>query len=134
VPCRLVNKYRQIKVIRRLRLTVILQEESYVYWTVHHLDSSIKRDQLDITCFIISLFNAQHVSDVNTSIPRSLRLICYFMGCIGLVRCVLVLRCGFAGVVWYPDAGYFSLHTGTTPPQPNHNITPTHIVPEQYNP
>ena len=30
---------------------------SYVYWTVHHLDSWIKRDQLDVTCFIISLFN-----------------------------------------------------------------------------
>ena len=28
----------------------------------------------------------------------------------------------------------FSLHTGTTPPQPNHNVTPTHIEPEQYNP
>jgi len=27
----------------------------------------IKRDQLDVTCFIISLFNAQHVSDVLTS-------------------------------------------------------------------
>ena len=38
--------------------------------------ASIKRDQLDVTCFIISLFNAQHVSDVNTSILRSLRLIC----------------------------------------------------------
>jgi len=25
-------------------------------------------DQLDVTCFIISLFNAQHVSDINTSI------------------------------------------------------------------
>jgi len=49
---------------------------SYVYWTVHHLDSSIKIDQLDITCFIISLFNAQHVSNVITSILRSLQLIC----------------------------------------------------------
>jgi len=29
----------------------------------------------------------------------------YFMGCIVLVRCVLVLRCGLAGVVWYPYAG-----------------------------
>jgi len=38
----------------------------YVYWTMHHLDSWIKRDQLDVTCFIISLFNAQHVSDVST--------------------------------------------------------------------
>ena len=35
----------------------------------------IKRDQFDVTCFIISLFNAQYVSDVNTSILRSLRLI-----------------------------------------------------------
>jgi len=47
----------------------------YVYWTVHHLDSWIKRDQLDATCFIITLFSAQHVSDVNTSLLRSLRLI-----------------------------------------------------------
>jgi len=39
--------------------------ESYVYWTPHHLDSWIKGDQLDTTCFIISLFNPQHVSDVN---------------------------------------------------------------------
>jgi len=59
----------------------IMQVESrvynwyYVYWTVHHLDSWVKRDQLDVTCFIISLFNAQHVLDVNTYILRSLRLI-----------------------------------------------------------
>jgi len=37
----------------------------------------------------------------------------YFMDCIVLLRCVLVLRCGLAGVVWYPDAGC-SLHTDTT--------------------
>ena len=29
----------------------------------------------------------------------------YFMCCIALVRCVLVLWCGSAGVVWYPYAG-----------------------------
>ena len=29
-----------------------LKYASYVYWTVHHLDSWIKRDQLDITCFL----------------------------------------------------------------------------------
>jgi len=46
---------------------------------------------------------------------------------------VLVLRCGLAGVVWYPDEG-FSLHTDTTPHQPNLNVTPTRIKPEQYNP
>ena len=28
-----------------------------------------------------------------------------FMSCIALVGCVLVLRCGSAGVVWYPYAG-----------------------------
>jgi len=55
------------------------------------------------------------------------------MGCIDLVRCVLLLRCGLVGVLWYPYAG-FSLHADTTPPQPNHNVTATHIVPEQYNP
>jgi len=31
---------------------------------------------------------------------------------------MLVLRCGLAGVVWYPDAG-FSLHPHTTPEQYN---------------
>jgi len=47
------------------------------------------------------------------------------MGCIALVQCVLVLRYGLAGVVWYPD---------TTPLQPNYNVTQTRIEPEQYNP
>ena len=61
--------------------------------------SWIKIDQLDVTCFIISLFNAQHVSDVNTSILRSLRLICWVISWVVL-----------------------------------HNVTPTRIEPEQYNP
>ena len=39
--------------------------------------SWIKRHQLDAICFFISLFNAKHFSDVNTSILRSLRLICW---------------------------------------------------------
>ena len=70
---------------------------SYVYWTVHGLDSWIKRDQLDVTCFFISLFNAQHVLGVNTSILRSLRLIC------GVISCVVLLLydvCWCYGVVW----------------------------------
>jgi len=29
---------------------------------------------------------------------------------------------------------HFSLHKDTTPLQPNHTVTPTHIEPEQYNP
>ena len=48
-------------------------------------DSRIKRDQLDVTCFFISLFNAQHVSDVNTSILRSLRLICWVISWVVLL-------------------------------------------------
>ena len=35
------------------------------------------------------------------------------MGCIGLVRCVLVLRCGLAVVVLQPAYGY---HTTTAKP------------------
>jgi len=78
--------------------------EPYVYWTVHHLDSWIKRDQLDVTCFIISSFNAQHVSDVNTSIPRSLRLICWVISWVALLWfdvcwCYVVVWLGWCGVV-----------------------------------
>ena len=35
----------------------------------------------------------------------------YFMGCIALVRCLLVLRCGSAGVEWYPYAGWSTTST-----------------------
>jgi len=83
----------------------------YVYWTVHHLDSWIKRDQLDVTFFIISLFNAQHVSDVNTFILRSLRLICWVFSWVVLLwfDVCWVLRCGLAGVLWYPHTGWSKL-------------------------
>ena len=60
-------------------------------------------------------------------------MLSYFVGYIDLVRCVLELRCGMAVVVRYPYSG-FSLHTDTTPPQPYHNVTPTHIEPDQCNP
>ena len=54
------------------------------------------------------LFNAQHVSDVNTSFLRSLRLICWVISWVVLLWfdvCV-VLCCGLAVVVWYPYAGW----------------------------
>ena len=60
----------------------------------------------------LALFFAQHVSNASTFIFRSLRL------CVGIL-------------LWYPYAG-FSLHKDTTPPQPNHTVTPTHIEPKQY--
>ena len=70
--------------IFKLNLANVLFD-SYVYWTVHHLDSWVKRDKLDVTCFIISIFNAQHVSDVNTSILRSLRLMCWVISWVVLI-------------------------------------------------
>jgi len=76
---------------------------------------------------IISWFNAQHVSDVNISILRSLWLICWVISWVVLLWFDV---CWCYGVVWLG----WSLHPDTTPPQPNHHVTPTHIVPEQYNP
>ena len=108
-----------------------LNSKSYVYWTVHHLDSWVKRDQLDATCFIISLFNAQHVSDVNTSILRSVRLICWVISWVVLLWfdvcwCYVAVWLWWCGIRMQAEA----LHTDTTPPQPNHNVTPTHIEPD----
>ena len=44
---------------------------------------------------------AQHVSDINISIVRSLRLFCRITALVVLflVRCVLEFRCGWVGVV-----------------------------------
>ena len=57
-------------------------------------------------CFIISLFTAQHVSNVSTSIFRSLRIIVdlfHVLYCSGSM-CVGV-AVWFGWVVWYPYAG-----------------------------
>jgi len=65
--------------------------------------SWVKRDQLDVTCFIISLLSAQHVSDVNTSILRSLRLMCWVISWIALIWfdvcwCYVVVWLGWCGI------------------------------------
>ena len=73
-----------------------------VYWTVHHLDSWIKIDQLDVTCFIISPFTAQHVSNVSTSIFRSLQLIVdlfHVLYCSGSMCVGVTVWFGWGGVV-----------------------------------
>ena len=65
--------------------------------------------QLDVTCFITSLFTAQHVSNVSTSIFRSLRLIVdlfHVLYCSGS-KCVGVTA-WFSWVVWCPYAGFSS--------------------------
>ena len=101
--------------------------ESYVYWTVHHLDSWVKRDQLDVTCFIISLFNVEHVSDVNTSILRSLRLICWVISEVVLIWfdvywCYVVVWLWWCGIRMQVEPAY---GYRTTPAKPQHN-TNTH--------
>ena len=92
-------------------------------------ESWIKRDQLDVTCFIISLFNAQRVSDVNTSILRSLRLICWVISWVVLLWydvcwCYVVVWLGWCGIRMQaealPASGYH-----TTPAKPHRN-TNTH--------
>ena len=114
---------------------------SYVYWTVYLLDSWIKRDQLDVTCFIISLFNAQNVSDFNTSILRSLRIICWVISWVVLLWfdvccCYVVVWLGWCGVVnlcrLQPASGY---HTIPDKPQRNTNTSnhsnTTHEITQQ---
>ena len=89
----------------------------------------VKRDQLDATCFIITLFSAEHVSDVNTSILRSLRLIRWVTSWVvsGSMYVGVTLQCGCGGVV---SVCRPSLYTDTTPPQPHCNVTPTYIEPD----
>ena len=54
---------------RQTRCTVLLINLFQLNYPLHSL---IKIDQLVVTCFIISLFTAQNVSNVSTSIFRSL--------------------------------------------------------------
>ena len=58
--------------------------------------------------------------------------------CSGSMCVGVTLWFGWGGVVsvcrlrhYMPQTAY-GYHT--TPPQPNHNVTPTHTEPEQYNP
>jgi len=55
--------------------------------------------------------------------------------CSGTMYVGVTLWFGWGGVVSGCKLKHcFSLHPDTTPPQPNHKVTPTYIVPEQYNP
>ena len=54
-----------------------------------------------VQCLLLNMFQML----VHPSSGASELLWIYFMCCIALVRCVLVLRCGSAGMVWCPYAG-----------------------------
>ena len=81
--------------------------------------SWIKTDQLGVTCFIISLFTTQHVSNVSTSIFRSLRLIVdLFHGlyCSGSMCVGVTVWFGWGGVVSLCRLKHcFGLHKDITP-------------------
>jgi len=64
----------------------------------------------------------QHVSDINVSIIRSLRLFCCIttLVVLFLVRCVLEFRCGWVGGVSVLQAAS-ACNTDTTPTQPHRN-------------
>jgi len=66
---------------------------------------------------------AQHVSDINISIIRSLRLCCWITTSVVLfsVRCVLEFRCGWVGVVSMLQALACNMDTNPTQPHRNSN-------------
>ena len=62
----------------------------------------INIDQLDVICFIMSLFTAQYVSNVSTSIFRRLRLIVdlfHVLNCPGSMCVGVTVWFGWGGVV-----------------------------------
>jgi len=123
-------------VVSRLRYNHL--RSSYNSASLHlSKDSWIKRDQLDATCFIISLFNVQRVSDVNTSILRGLRLMCCVISWVVMLWldvcwCYVVVWLGWCGIriqaealVLQPVYGY---HTTTAIPQRNTNTHRTRAI------
>jgi len=60
-----------------------------------------KRNNLMSLAISFHFLCAQHVSDINISIIRSLRLFCWIntLVVLFLVRCVLEFRCGWVGVI-----------------------------------
>ena len=73
---------------------------------MHHLDSWIKIDQLDVTCFIISLFTAQHVSNVSL---QELAIYCGFISCVvflwfDMCWCNRVVRLGWCVILMQAEA------------------------------
>ena len=79
----------------------------------------IKIDQLDVTCFFISLLIAQHVSNVNTSIFRSLRLICLVISWVVLLWfhvcwCYVVVWLGWCGIRMQASAEQYNPRKNST--------------------
>ena len=93
---------------------------SYVYWTVHHCDSWRIKDQLDVTCYFISLLNVLNI--FRTLIyPSSGACDCsvalaHWSYCSWFAVC---WKFGAVGFEWYPCCGL--KHTHATQTQPHQN-------------
>jgi len=74
---------------------------SYVHSTVCHCDSWRIKDQLDVTCCLFYFLYTQHVSNINISIIRSLRLCRWITTLVVLFsfRCVFEIWCSWVWVV-----------------------------------
>ena len=72
---------------------------------------------------------AQHVSDLNISIIRSLRLCCWITTSVVLfsVRCVLEIWCGWFWILFILQAEASACKTSTTQHQP-HEISNTQLI------
>ena len=116
--------------------------ESYVNWTVHHLDSWIKRDKLMslallfhyllLNMFRMLIHPSSGACDLFVEIFHGLYCSCSM--CVGVT-----LWFGWGGVVsgWvisWVVLFWFDVCWCYVVVWPNHNVTPTHIEPEQYNP
>ena len=113
--------------------TAARAQTARVYSKAEKLQVSwIKRDQLDVTCLLFHyLMPNMFWMLIHPSTGACDLFVELFHGlyCSGLM-CVGV-------TVWFAWGGVVSgcrLQPDTTPPQPNHTVTPTHIKPEQYNP
>ena len=100
----------------------ILQVPSKSDKSLNVYDNWRIKDQLNDSCYFISLLMCSTCFGHNISIIRSLRLFCWINSLVVLflVRCVLEFRCGWVGVVSVLQAE--ACNTDTTPTQP-HNTT-----------
>ena len=140
-----LKEFKDAKIYEVLYILYQLAAVGKIFWVLcilDHASSWYLSKERPTWCHLLYyfLFNVQHVSDVNTSILRSLRLICWVISWVVLLWfdvcwCYVMVWLWWCGIRMQAEAlKCFSLHTDTTPPQPNHNVTPTHIEPEQYNP
>ena len=91
------GKMRLISLLLTIKRQDVLREDGSV----------LNKDRpTDVTCFLFPYLMLNMFRMLIHPFSGACDLLwIYFMGCIALVRCVLVLRCGLAGVVWYPYVG-----------------------------